>query len=44
MDFPDTLPALAEGPHFNLFNNLWGTNFPMWFEGDLKFRFAIEIT
>jgi len=20
--------------HFNLSNNLWGTNFPLWYEGD----------
>ncbi len=44
MEFTDALPDLRQGPHFNLFNNLWGTNFPMWFEGDLKFRFNIEIT
>jgi hypothetical protein len=43
MEFSDTLPDLRQGPHFNLFNNLWGTNFPMWFEGDLKFRFIFEI-
>jgi len=42
MEFTDALPDLRQGPHFNLFNNLWGTNFPMWFEGDLKFRFSLE--
>ncbi len=26
---------------FNLFNNMWGTNFPQWIEGDLRFRFTL---
>lgn len=26
---------------FNLFNNMWGTNFPQWIEGDLVYRFRI---
>lgn len=30
-------PAL----YFNLFNNMWGTNFPQWMEGDFSFRFLI---
>lgn len=30
-------PAL----YFNLFNNMWGTNFPQWIEGDFTFRFVL---
>ena len=26
---------------FNLFNNMWGTNFPQWTGGDFSFRFII---
>lgn len=26
---------------FNLFNNMWGTNFPQWTEGDCVFRFIL---
>lgn len=26
---------------FNLFNNMWGTNFPQWTEGDCTFRFVL---
>ena len=26
----------------NLGNNLWGTNFSMWWEGSLTFHFVIE--
>jgi hypothetical protein len=28
---------------FNLYNNKWGTNFPMWSEGSLAFRFVLAI-
>ena len=28
--------------HFNLYNNIWNTNFPMWFSDDAKFRFVIR--
>ena len=30
-------PAL----YFNLFNNMWGTNFPQWIEGDVSYRFVL---
>jgi hypothetical protein len=42
LDFNNHLPDLAKGMHFCLHNNLWGTNFPMWFEEDCRFRFLIE--
>ena len=38
------LPELNRGVHFCLFNNLWGTNFCMWWEGSISYRFTIEIT
>ena len=28
--------------YFNLYNNAWGTNFPMWYEEDARFRFVIR--
>ena len=28
--------------YFNLYNNVWNTNFPMWFTDDAKFRFVIR--
>ncbi len=31
-----------KGTYFNLHNNLWGTNFPMWYEDDARFRFVIK--
>lgn len=27
--------------YFNLFNNMWGTNFPQWIGGDLRFDFIL---
>lgn len=38
LDYPDKLGGI----HFNLSNNLWGTNFGMWNEGSLTYRFTIE--
>jgi hypothetical protein len=41
LDFNNDQPKITDGMHFNLLNNLWGTNFPMWFEEDCRFRFNI---
>lgn len=30
------------GVYINLFNNMWGTNFPQWIGGDMEFRFEIS--
>lgn len=27
--------------YFNLFNNMWGTNFPQWIGGDFQYRFML---
>lgn len=43
LDFNNNLPDMHGGVHFCLLNNLWGTNFPMWFEEDCRFRFNITI-
>lgn len=29
--------------YFNLYNNIWGTNFPMWYDEDARFRFELEM-
>jgi len=42
MTFCKTRPSFAEGIRFNLHNNKWGTNFPMWCEGDIVARFRIS--
>ncbi|MFC5404078.1 DUF5054 domain-containing protein [Cohnella soli] len=41
LQFDNTFAPLEGGFHFNLHNNVWGTNFRMWFEEDMKFRFRL---
>lgn len=36
--FEDRLPDLGGGWHVCLYDNVWGTNFPMWCPGDARFR------
>ena len=43
LDFRNELPSMDGGVHFNLYNNVWGTNFPSWFEGEARFRFVLSI-
>lgn len=43
LDFKNEQPdPTADGIHFNLFNNTWGTNFPMWYDDDARFRFKVS--
>ena len=44
MTFSKAPPDLSQGLRFNLHNNKWGTNFPMWWEGDFKARFVLKVT
>ena len=44
LDFNNNQPDLTQGVHFNLYNNLWGTNFPMWFEDDCRLRFKVVMS
>ncbi len=41
--YPAVQPDISKGLYFCLFNNLWGTNFSMWFEGSITYRFTIEL-
>lgn len=43
LEFDNRQPPMRQGIHFNLYNNQWGTNFPMWFGENAKFRFRIHI-
>lgn len=43
LDFHNQLPDMTGGVHVCLYNNIWGTNFPMWYEDDAKFRFSLRI-
>lgn len=40
--FSKEQPDLAQGLHFSLFNNAWGTNYIQWFGEDMQFRFLIR--
>jgi hypothetical protein len=42
LDFNNRRPVLRGGMHFNLYNNVWGTNFPTWYEDDARFRFILR--
>ncbi len=42
LDFSSQLPTLADGVHFGLFNNGWGTNYPQWCGGDWTYRFSLS--
>ncbi|MFS0821518.1 DUF5054 domain-containing protein [Bacillus sp. 1P02SD] len=43
LQFDNTFAPLEGGIHFNLYNNIWGTNFPMWYEEDGKSRFRLKL-
>jgi hypothetical protein len=43
LNFNNRRPPLAGGVHVNLYNNVWGTNFPMWYDDDARFRFVISL-
>jgi len=34
---------LSGGMHVNLYNNLWGTAFPQWYDLDMRFRFRLTL-
>jgi hypothetical protein len=42
-NFKQNYADLKGGLHFNLYNNLWGTNFKVWYEEDIISRFKIMI-
>lgn len=43
LNFNNKLPKVQHGLHICLYNNIWGTNFPQWFEGDVLYRFKISL-
>jgi hypothetical protein len=42
LDFNNRQPDLRNGLSFNLYNNMWGTNFPMWYSEDAAFSFQLR--
>lgn len=43
LNFIQDIPTDDETIWFNLYNNMWNTNFPMWYEEDARFRFILKI-
>jgi len=43
LDFDNALPDVSGGVHVNLFNNTWGTNYVMWLDDDMRFRFVLRV-
>ncbi|HEY9423630.1 MAG TPA: DUF5054 domain-containing protein, partial [Microterricola sp.] len=43
MRFENAVADPDDGMHVNLHNNIWGTNFTMWFDDALRFRFELEL-
>ncbi len=43
LQFADVIPNEADGFYFGLHNNLWGTNFPMWYGENARFRFNLNL-
>ena len=42
LDFDNRLPEAEDGARFGLHNNVWGTNFSMWFDKDMLYRFTVR--
>lgn len=42
LKFDNRQPDMSKGLGFCLCNNVWGTNFVMWFEEDMRFRFTLR--
>ncbi|MCP4177738.1 MAG: DUF5054 domain-containing protein [bacterium] len=43
LNFNNKRPPMKNGVHFNLHNNIWGTNFRMWYGEDTRFRFRLKL-
>jgi len=43
MPFRSEIPDYGAGIRVNLYNNKWGTNFPMWWEGTVAFRLIVTL-
>lgn len=42
LNFDNKPVDYSKGTSFNLYNNIWGTNFPMWYDEDARFRFNMN--
>jgi hypothetical protein len=44
LNYNNRRPPLRRGMHFLLYNNVWGTNFPVWYSEDARFRFVLRLS
>ncbi|UNK72075.1 DUF5054 domain-containing protein [Microbacterium sp. H1-D42] len=42
--FENLIAEPDDGLFVNLHNNMWGTNFRMWFDDDLRYRFTLDLS
>jgi hypothetical protein len=42
LNFNNRQPPLRRGMHFLLYDNVWGTNFPMWYDDPARFEFILR--
>ncbi len=42
LSFKNAQPDMSKGVHCNLYNNSWGTNYIMWYDEDMRFRFVLR--
>lgn len=42
LNFTNGQPALGQGMNFLLYDNVWGTNFAMWYEDPARFEFVLR--
>ncbi|MGX7417205.1 DUF5054 domain-containing protein [Carnobacterium gallinarum] len=43
LHFDNKQPSLNQNIYLNLYNNIWGTNFTAWFEGDMLYHFDVYL-
>lgn len=43
LNFNSERPSDSDPIYFNLYNNVWGTNFPLWYDDDARFRFILTV-
>lgn len=43
LNFTNRQPPLQRGMHFLLYDNVWGTNFGMWYQDDARFEFVLRM-
>ena len=43
LEFDNKFEKLSDGISYVLYNNVWGTNFPLWYEENARFEFLIGV-